>query len=67
MATKKKTHNQEALMKELAQIDNQGEMSQETLAEINGGATKLPIDILPTLGLWVDPIDPKPINPFEVA
>ncbi len=66
MATKKKTHNQEALMKELAQIDNQGEMSQETLAEINGGATKLPFDILPTLGLWVDPLDPK-INPFEVA
>lgn len=66
MATKKKTHNKESLMKELAQIDNQGEMSQETLAEINGGAIKFPIDILPpTLGIWVDPNEPK--FPFEVA
>lgn len=47
-----------AFMTELANIDNQGEMSVETLTEINGGKIDLPIFDVPTMGMVI-PYPPK--------
>lgn len=49
-----------AFMKELAQIDNHGEISTETLSEINAGGTIkgiLDIDII--CGMMLPPFPPK--------
>ena len=47
-----------AFMTELAQIDNHGEMSIETLTEINGGRTVFPTFIPPTAGMVFVPYPP---------
>ena len=48
--------NQEEFMKNLAELDEKGQLTEDLLNQVNGGATSgktSPLIDLPTLGLWV--------------
>ena len=50
--------SQEEFMKQLAGIDENGQLTEEFQAAVNGGGTiKSPLIGVPTAGMW-NPIDP---------
>lgn len=58
--------NQAEFMKKLAELDEQGQPTQEILDQVNGGANVLPVKSpiinLPVLGIWFPPTLPGVID-----
>lgn len=58
-ALKSKAVSQEEFMKQLAQLDEQGEGNAELLEQVNGGIGVNAFPFIPVLGLWLEPIKPQ--------
>ncbi|AKD58212.1 hypothetical protein [Spirosoma radiotolerans] len=60
-ALQSKVENQAEFMKKLAELDEKGQLTQDVLDQVNGGAPmniKSPIIDLPVLGIWLPPTSP---------
>ncbi|GAB3782230.1 hypothetical protein GCM10028818_37660 [Spirosoma horti] len=60
-ALQNKVENQAEFMKKLAELDEKGQLTQDVLDQVNGGAplgAKSPIIDLPVLGIWFPPTSP---------
>ncbi len=56
--------NQEEFMKKLAELDENGTLTDDLLNQVNGGNTigTKPLVIVPTLGMWLPPVEPGKLS-----